>query len=111
MSQCTASNLSFYLRNFSGQDPIRAVQCPFTQDAGAGMPVPVFALFLFGMIGIAVSIRSQHPGPILVVGLLTAGAFVTTALPGLAAKVLALVVFFIITGAGFWLYQRSKRAL
>jgi len=111
MSECTADNLTFYLSNFSGQDPIRAVQCPFTQEAGAGMPVEVFGLFLFGMFGIALSIRSKHPGPILVVGLLTAGAFVTVALPGLAARVLAIVVFATIVGAGLYLYQRSKNAL
>lgn len=109
---CNRPQLIDYLSNFTGQDPINAVVCPFAQSGGggAGMGLPVFALFVVGMLGIGLSIRAQHPGPVVVAGMLSAGLFAAS-LPGIALKIFALVMFFGIAAVGLYLYQQSQSAL
>ena len=102
------NNLYDILVNFDNLFDV--VRCPFTSDMGAGLGVPVFGLLFFGMIGIALTIRTQHPGPVVVAGILTAG-LVTASLPGQGAQVLAVILFLSIAAMGFYLYQRAKRSL
>lgn len=111
MAYCDRAELADYL-NFSAgsQSPIKAGVCPFVQDAGAGMELAVFSVFVFGGVGLALTVRTQHPGPILVAGILVAGA-VALSLPGLAAQVFALVLFFGLTALGMYLYQRARTSL
>lgn len=109
---CTRSELTGYLANFTGTDPLDAVICPFTQSAGggAGMGLGVFSLFVIGFLGLGLAVRTQHPGPILVAGMLSAGLFAAS-LPGIVLKITALVFFFGIAAAGLFLYQRAQTAL
>lgn len=107
---CEYGSLLDYLRHFNGQDPIRAVVCPYTSDAGAGMGMPLFGLFVIGGIFLALGVRAQHPGPILVAGILSIGLF-AAALPGQAAQITALVLFFGLAGVILYIYQRSQSAL
>lgn len=107
---CDSDDLHDYLANLS--DPVDTVICPFVQDAGggAGMGLPLFSLLFFGLVGLALTIRTQHPGPILVAGLLSAG-LVGASIPGVGAKILALVFFFGIIAVGFYIFQRTKSSL
>jgi hypothetical protein len=109
---CDRPQLVDYLANFSGQDPIDAVVCPFVQSSGggAGMGMGVFGLFFIGFLGIGLTIRTQHPGPLVIALMLSAGLF-ATALPGIAVKIGALVLLFMITAVGFYLYQTAKGSL
>lgn len=109
---CTRAKLIHYLDNFTGQDPIDAVICPFVQSSGggAGMGLEVFSLFVIGSMGLALTIRAQHPGPILIAAILSAGLFATS-LPGIALKIAALVLFFGIAGIGMILYRRAQTSL
>lgn len=109
---CDLASLSGYLGNFTGTRPVESVICPFAQSAGGGLGigVPLFALLFFGPIGLAMSVRIQHPGPILVAGMLTIGAVAAT-LPGQASQIVAIVFFFAIVGLGLYLYQRAKTTL
>lgn len=99
---CTKDNLWQYLADFGGQNPIDAVVCPFAQ--GTGMGVPLFALVLFGSMGMGLSIRNQHPAPLLVAGILSAGVFASS-MAGAGAQMFALVLFFGIASAAFILYR------
>jgi hypothetical protein len=101
-----------YLSEFQGQDPIDAVICPFVQSSGggAGMGMGVFAMFVVGMMGLGLTVKAQHPGPIVVALMLSAGLF-ATALPGLVLKIGALVLFFAIAGVGLYIYQRAQSSL
>jgi len=110
MPYCDKSSLAEYLNFSDPQDPVRAVVCPYAQDAGAGMGLTVFALLFFGIAGLALTIRIQHPSPLLVAGILTGGV-AALSIPGLAAKVLAMVLFVGLSGLGLYLYQRSQGAL
>lgn len=107
---CNKASLAGYLRDFSGQRPLDAIICPFAGPNGAGMGVEVFALLVIGVLGLGLAVRAQHPAPILVAGMLSAGLF-ATALPGAAGIIFALVMLVGIMAAAFFLYQRSKRAL
>lgn len=104
------SNISDPLSNLSGNAPIDAVTCPYVADYGAGMGMTVFALFVFGGLGLALTVRSQHPGPLIVVSILGAG-LLTPTLPGVAAKILALVLFFALAGVGLIIYQKMQSSL
>lgn len=109
---CNRAELSDYLANFTGQDPLNAVICPFVQSSGggAGMGLEVFSLFIIGAMGLGLTIRAQHPGPILIAGMLSAGLFATS-LPGIALKITALVLFFGIAALGLFLYQQAQSSL
>lgn len=96
------------LTNFS--QATDAAICPFTADAGAGLGVPLFGLFVFGFIGLGLTIRVQHPAPILVAAILSAG-LVAGSIPGTGATILALVLFFGLSGLGLYLYKRAQTSL
>lgn len=107
---CGKGNLTDYLSNFSGQQPIKAVVCPYAQDAGAGMGVGLFSLLFFGTVGLALSVRTQHPAPIAVAMMLSAGA-IAFSVPGVAVEIAALVMLFTIAGLGIYLYRRAQTSL
>jgi hypothetical protein len=101
-------NLWEALTDFS--NPLDAGVCPFTSDLGAGMGLPLFTLFVFGFIGMGLTIRVQHPSPILVAGILSASV-VTATLPGIAAKIMALILFFGLSALGLYIYSRARSTL
>lgn len=105
---CTRPELTDYLGNFT--IPTDAVVCPFVQDAGLGIGLAMTALLILGPLGLAMSVRIRHPGPIVVAGMLTIGAMATS-LPGQAAQIAALVLFFAIVAIGFYIYQRASTSL
>lgn len=107
---CNRGSLADYLANFTGQDPINAVVCPYAQDAGAGMGMGVFSLFVIGMLGLGLTVKTQHPGPILVAFILSAGLFAAS-LPGIALKIAALVLLIGISAVGLYLYQQAQTSL
>jgi len=107
---CNRDNLVDYLSNFTGQDPVKSAVCPFAQDAGAGMGLSVFSLFFFGAIGLAISVRVQHPGPVLVAVMLTGGV-AALSLPGQAVVVVWIVLLFGIAALGIYLYARAQNSL
>lgn len=108
MPYCDEPNLIDYLKHFTGQDPIKAAACPFIDGLGIGEAV--FLLFVVGGIGMAMTIRVQHPGPLLVAFILV-GGFFAAGLPGIVAKVLALLVFFGLAAAGLHVYQQAQSGL
>lgn len=110
MAYCDRPALVDYLSNLSGSDPVKAVTCPFVQDAGAGMGLTVFSLLFFGGVGLGLTIRTQHPAPVLVAGMLSIGT-VALSIGGQAANIAMLVLFFGIAGLGLWLYARAQRSL
>lgn len=109
---CDAGNLSHYLKNFSGLDPVNAAVCPYAQSGGGGLGlgVPLFTLFVIGPLGLALSVRAQHPGPVIVAGFLTIGA-IAASLPGPAATVVAIVMLFSLAAFGLYIYQRAQSSL
>lgn len=110
MAQCDASSLTDYLDVFTGQDPLSSVICPYAGPNGAGMTIPVFGLLLIGMLGLGLTIRTQHPAPLIVTLILSAGLFATV-LPGGALQIAAIGIMVAIAGAGLVIYQRSQSAL
>lgn len=96
------------LSNFSGQAPIDAITCPYS-DWALGMG-PLFIMFVVGFMGMAVAIRTRHPGPVLVAGMLSAGVFAAS-LPGIAAKIFAFVIFIGFSSISIYIYQRMQGAL
>lgn len=111
MPYCNKTALE-YLQNFSSdpQAPVKAITCAYSSDGGAGMGLPVFALILFGGVGLAMTVRTGHPAPLVVAGMLSAGA-VAFAIPGMAAKIMTLVIFFAVAGLGMYLYRRAQTSL
>lgn len=107
-SYCDRPEPIDYLTNFTGQDPVKSVVCGFTQ--GGDMPLVVFSLFFFGMIGIGLTVRTQHPAPLLVAFMLTASV-AALSLPGQAAQILALIVFFGVATLGMYLYSKAQSSL
>jgi len=74
------------------------------------MGIEVFALMFFGALGLGLTVRVQHPAPIIVAFILTAGV-AALSLPGTAAQMLAIVLFFSLAGMGLYLYQRAQSSL
>ena len=107
---CDRENLIDYLNSFSGQDPVKSVVCPFAQDAGAGIGLSIFSLLFFGGVGLALSVRVQHPGPVLVAVILTGGV-AALSLPGQAVVVVWIVLLFGIAALGIYLYARAQTSL
>lgn len=109
-SYCGQSELIDYF-NFSTspQAPIKVAVCPFVQG-GSGMPLAMFSMFFFGAVGLALANRIQHPAPLVVAAMLTAGV-AALSIPGNAGSILALVLFFAIAGLGVWLYSRANSSL
>lgn len=104
------NSLSEILQDVSGQQLFDAVVCPFTSDMGAGLGLNVFAMFVFGALGLALTVRTKHPGPVVVAGMLSAGV-VAGQLPAGAVQIMALVLFFGIAVLGLYLYQRAQSSL
>lgn len=102
------SDLAEQLSDFDNL--VELIRCVYTSDAGLGLDVAVFGLFLFGTLGMGLSIRTQHPAPILVAGILSSGV-IAASIPGIAAKIFALVLFFGLVGLGLYVYQRTQRTL
>jgi len=84
--------------------------CPYASDLGAGIGLGLFGLFVFTAVGLALTIRTRHPAPVIVGGILSSSV-ITVAIPGIAAKILALVLFVSISGLGVWLYSRARSTL
>lgn len=97
------------LTNFSGTAPLDSITCTYSADYGLGMG-PSFALLVFGVMGLALTVRTQHPAPVLVTGMLTASV-IAASVPGIAAKIFAFVVFIGFAAAGLVIYQRMQSAL
>jgi CHASE2 domain-containing sensor protein len=97
------------LGNFSGQAPIDAITCTYSADWGLGMG-GTFLMFVVGFMGLGLAIRTRHPGPVLIAGMLSAGVFAVS-LPGIVAKIFALVIFIGFSAAGLYIYQRMQGAL
>lgn len=104
---CDKASLYEYLADFTLTRPLEAVYCPYTQDAGAGMGVPVFGLFVFGIVGLGLTVRTQHPGPVVVAGMLSAAA-IAPALPPQAATIFWIGMVFAIAALGLYLIQRAR---
>lgn len=110
MQYCGQSDLTDYLNFSSSADaPVKAIVCPYTQGA-AGMPPVVLSLLTFGTVGLALTVRVRHPGPLLIAFLLTGGIAAAGA-PGGAINILALVLFVGIAALGLYLYQRMQSSL
>lgn len=110
MANCSAYNSTAdALGNFTASAPIDSITCTFSSGWGAGMGL-AFGLFVFGFMGLALSIRAQHPGPVLIAGILSASVMAAS-IPGIAAKIAAVVIFVGFAGAGLYLYQRAQGAL
>lgn len=107
---CNRPQLTDYLANFTGSDPVDAVACAYAQDSGAGMGFPLFAMFVVSFMGLALTVRVQHPAPILVAAMLSSGLFATL-VPGIIAKIAALAMFFGIIALGLYVYNRAKSEL
>jgi hypothetical protein len=86
------------------------VLCPYTSEAGMGMGMAMFGLLVASMLGMGLTIRTQHPAPVLVSAILSAG-LIAQALPGGAARILALILFFGISGVGLWVYSKTRTQL
>jgi len=97
------------LRDFSGQAPLDAVTCPFSAEWGLGMG-PLFLMFVVGFMGLGLTVRTRHPGPIVTAGMLSAGVFAAS-IPGIVAKIFAFVVFVGFSAAGLMIYQRMQSSL
>jgi len=107
---CNKSEGWGYLADFTGRNPLDAVICPFAGGNGAGLGEPLVVLLLVSFMGLGLSIRAQHPGPILVVGILSAG-LVATSMAGIGAQLFAIVLFFGTAAVAFLLYQRASTSL
>jgi len=110
MPFCDRPELVDYATNFTGMDPVKIGACPFAQDAGAGMGLAMFSMFVFGLIGIGLTVRTQHPAPIMIAGMLSIGV-VAASVSGQAAQIAALVLVFGIAALGLYLYARAQRQL
>jgi hypothetical protein len=110
MAYCGQPELMDYFNwSIASNAPEKMVACPFL-DGGSGMPAAVLALFVFGAVGLALTYRVRHPGPIVVAFILTGGV-AAIASPAPSINILAIVLFVGIAGAGLYLYQRSKNTL
>lgn len=110
MGYCNKGSLADYLDLANPQDLLRAIVCPFAQGDGLGIGVAAFAIIVWGVVGLALTVKVRHPAPIVITGLLLGGTF-ALALPGVGARILAIVVFVGLSGLGLWLYQRAQSSL
>lgn len=97
------------LGNFTGEAPIDAITCTYSADWGMGMG-PTFMMFVVGFMGLALTVRTRHPGPIVIAGMLSAG-LLASSLPGVVAKIFAFVLFVGFAASGLYLYQRAQTSL
>lgn len=104
-----AEVVNYFNFSTSPQAPIKATVCALVQG-GSGVPLTMFSMFFFGIIGLALANRIQHPAPLIVAFMLTAGV-AALSISGMAANVLAIVLFFGIAGLGIWLYSRANSSI
>lgn len=97
------------LRDFGGSAPIDAITCPYSADYGLGMG-PLFLMFVVGFMGLGLTVRTRHPGPVLTAGMLSGGVFAAS-LPGIVTKIFAFVLFVGFAAGGLMLYQRMQSSL
>lgn len=109
MSCSDHSSVVDALRDFSGQAPIDAITCAYSADYGLGMGA-TFLMFVIGFMGLALSVRTRRPGPVVIAGMLSAGV-VASSLPGIFVKIFALIIFAMFSAAGLYLYQRAQSSL
>lgn len=107
---CGQPNVVDYF-NFSTspQAPVKAVVCPIVQG-GAGMPLTIFSLLFFGVVGLALANRIQHPAPLVVAAMLTGGV-ASLSIAGQGANILALVLFFAIAALGIYIYSKANSSI
>lgn len=98
-----------YLADFSGQTFLDGIKCAYAADWGLGMG-PLFMLFVFSFLGMALSVRTRHPGPVVIAGLLSAGV-IAAAIPGVGVRIMAIVLFVAISAAALYIYQRAQSSL
>lgn len=103
-------NLTDPLQNMTGQAPLDAVVCPYAAGYGADLGMALVVLFIFAPLGLGLTVRAQHPGPLVVMGIFSA-ALIAGSLPSIAAKILALVLFFSIAGVSLIIYQKMQSGL
>lgn len=89
------------------ENPVDIFVCPYTSEMGMGMGVAAFGLFVFASVGMGLTVRTQHPAPVIVSGILSA-TVVVPALPGIATKIMALILFFGISAMGVYIYSRAR---
>lgn len=111
MAYCEQPNLVDYLNPEAagGNWPVKATVCAFT-EGGAGVPGPVLSLIVFGAVGLTLSIRVQHPGPLIVAFILTAGITAASA-PAGGINILAIVLLAGIAVLGLYVYQQAQDSL
>lgn len=111
MEYCGQDSLLDYLNPdlVGGDWPVHAVYCTFVQG-GAGIPGPVLSLVVFGTLGLTVSHRVQHPGPVIVAGILTAGTVAASA-PAGGINIFAVVLFVGIAAVMLYVYQQAQDSL
>lgn len=97
------------LSNFTGEAPLDAITCTYSADWGLGMG-SAFLMFVIGFMGLGLTVRARHPGPVVIAGMLSAGVLAAS-LPGIVAKIFALVIFIGFTAAGLYVYQRAQSSL
>lgn len=107
---CNKQSLAGYLKDFSGQRPLDAIICPFAGENGAGAGPEVFGLVVIGVIGMALAIRTRHPAPIVISGILSAGLFASL-LPAGAATIYAIVLLAGLVAAGLFALRRFRGTL
>lgn len=104
------SNITDPLGNFSGQAPLDSAICPYTAGYGADLGLTLFVLLVFAPLGFGLTVKARHPGPLVIMSIFAA-ALITPSLPGIAAKILALVLFFAIAGISLIIYQKMQSGL
>lgn len=103
-------NITDPLSNMSGSSPLDAVVCPYAAGYGADLGMALVVLFVFAPLGLGLTVRAQHPGPLVVMGIFSA-ALIAGSLPSIAAQIFALVLFFAIAGASLIIYRRLQSGL
>lgn len=101
--------INYFNFSTSPQAPVKAVVCPFVQG-GSGMPLTMFSMFFFGIIGLALANRVQHPAPVVIAAMLTASV-AALSIHGQAASIFAIVMFFAIAALGVYLYAKANRSI
>lgn len=100
------SKLWQHLADFDGNAPVDAVICSFTSDAGAGMGMPIFALLVFGGVGLAYSIYHQSVAPLFVAAIFSGPVFMAL-IPSPAVRIVVFFAVIALTVAGYTIYQRA----
>lgn len=95
-----------YLADFTGQHPLDAILCFYTEPIGLAL----FSMIVFGGAGLAMSIRTRAAMPTIVAFMFSA-TVIFAFVPDPAMRIGAALMFLALTVAGYILYQRSSSAL